>query len=420
MRRNLGTRMSDPTEPVDTDSALFALKDERAILHVYQPVALAEPPEWSPFLPIPGMYQHPVYGELDLGTATYERMVGNFKSGVYGQELPVNVEHDPHAAGAVGWIEDMRLADSGAIEAKVRWSKRGRDLIEDDRFRYVSAEFLNAWTDPVEPDKTYQDVAVGLALTTHPYFKERVLPPLVASEAVLTLAEAGKEQTMPDDPKITPAPEPAVETPPIQEKDDDVTKIDPPVEKVNEPTETVAQLTERMLGEFAAKVGPDAQLNNPLVMEFGQVMATKVAEFTQRAKQAEVEAARLMTENATLREASRLKTFSDEAMGQSKDNGTAWIGDIADHVRLSIALAEKFGEDSWELRHWVQTNRSHSAQINAGFLFKEIGSGRTSEGMSGHEKAEVLARQLREQNPALSKEQAYSQVIQAHPELYQD
>jgi hypothetical protein len=388
----------NPTEYTYTGGGLFALKDERSVLHVYQPFLLAEPPEWSPFLPVPGTYQHPVYGELDLGTATYERMVSNFKSGVYGQELPVNVEHDPHAAGAVGWIEDMRLADTGAIEAKVRWSKRGRDLIEDDRFRYVSAEFLNAWTDPVEPDKTYQDVAVGLALTTHPYFKERVLPPLVASEAVLTLAEAGKENDMADDPKPTPAPEPTpepVETPPIQDKDEDVTKIEPPVETVNEPESVLAtQLNEAMLSEYRALKAREIEHERRITF--------------------------LSEENARLSRDGRVKKFTDEVRGRSDANGLPWVGEIENHVAMLVDLSEKFGEDSAQVKQYISTNRAHAELIKSSQLFSELGTGRPSEAMTGAEKAEIVARKLREQNPALTKEQATAQAYRENPGFYQD
>lgn len=409
----------DPTRDHDTD--LFALKDERAMLHVYQPVELAEPPEWSPFLPVPGVYSHPHYGDLDLRSETYERMISNFKAGVYQEKLPVNAEHDPHASGALGWIVDMRLSDSGALEAKVDWNERGKSLIRDDRYKYVSAEYYFDWSDPINPDTTYQDVAVGLALTTHPYFKERVLPPLVASEAVLTLTGNGKEEhEMADDPKPTPAPEEPVEkveTPPVQEESDqDVTKIEPPIEKVDE--ETVAQLSERIVAELTTQLGEKPNISDPVVAQLAERTARELAEARIKTREAEASAARLLTENAALRQDNRLKQFSDEVLGQSKANGTAWVGDIADHVKLSVCLAEQFGEDSWELQHWTQTNRSHAEQIKAGYLFRDIGTGRAAEGMNGHEKAEILARTLREQNASLTKEQAYAQVMRDHPEFY--
>lgn len=42
---------------------------------------------------------------------------------------------------AVGWIEELRLASSGAIEARVEWTSEGRDLIESKKYRYVSPAF---------------------------------------------------------------------------------------------------------------------------------------------------------------------------------------------------------------------------------------------------------------------------------------
>jgi hypothetical protein len=381
-------------EPItELDSALFALKDERAVLHVYQPTRLAEPPEWSPFLPVPGTYQHPVYGELDFSPDAYSRIIDNFKSGIYDQRLPVNVEHDPQSAGAVGWVVDLRLADSGAIEAQVEWTKRGRELIEDDRFKYVSAEIYPSWPDPVNPDTIFQDVAVGLALTTHPYFKERVLPPLVASEAVLTLAEAGKESDMPDpkdqDEQVEAPAEQAVETPPVQ----DVEKIEAPVDKdATTDTETVAQLSDRIIADMKAKLGENPNISDPAVRRLAEDAARELAEARIKVKTAEAATAKMLAENATLRQENRLKTFSDEVLGKSKANGTPWQGAVEENVKFSMNVAEKFGEESWEMRHWVQTMRALSEQIKAGSLFTEIGTGRSTEENQGtYEKISGLA-----------------------------
>jgi outer membrane biosynthesis protein TonB len=398
----LGAPMPDPDS---TDNKMFAVKGDDEFpsagsLHVLQPVELADPPEWSPFLPVPGVYHHPLYGELDRGPATYERMLTNFKSGVYGQDLPVNAEHDPKAAGQIGKIVDMRLADSGAIEAKVEWNERGQKLIQGDRYRYVSAEFYPEWSDPVDPENTYRDVAVGLALTTKPYFKERVLPPLVASEAVLTLAEAGKENTMPEPQTPTPAPTPApeptpepVETPPIQDKDDDVTRIDPPVEKVNEPESVLAtQLNEAMLSEYRALKAREIEHERRITA--------------------------LSEENARLSRDSRTKKFTDEVRGRSDANGLPWVGEIENHVAMLVDLSEKFGEDSAQVKQYISTNRAHAELIKSSQLFSELGTGRPAESMTGDEKAEIVARQLRESNPALTKEQALAQAYREHPEFY--
>lgn len=402
----LGNHVTDPI-PTERDDTLFALKDEREALHVYQPVALAEPPEWSPFLPVPGVYEHPVFGEMDLRPETYERMIANFKSGVYQEQLPVNTEHDPLAAGAIGWITDMRLADTGALEAKVNWTKRGRELIEDDRYRYVSAEFFNNWSDPVNPDTVHQNVAVGMALTTKPYFKERVLPPLVASEAVLTRlsgkeADVAEEKPVVDQTPDAPAPQPIPddtpekETPPVTEPT--------PTPVADEPTadEPAAQLSDSMLA---------AQMNEAMLSEYRALKAREI--------QLNADVARLSEENAKLARDGRVKKFTDEVRGRSDANGLPWVGDIEAHVAMLVDLSEKFGESSAQVVQYINTNRAHAELIKTSQLFSELGTGRTAESMTGQDRAELAARQLRDANPALTKEQALAQAYREHPEFYQ-
>src|SRR5690606_18864549 len=60
--------------PVSDLVAMYAVKDEgaRPVLHTYQPVMFAEPPEWSPFLPVPDVYHHPIYGQLNYTPEYYE------------------------------------------------------------------------------------------------------------------------------------------------------------------------------------------------------------------------------------------------------------------------------------------------------------------------------------------------------------
>ena len=164
--------------------AQIATSDD-STTRVYQGVEFAEVPEWAPFLPKAGVYGHPTHGALDFSPETYTRIIDNFKSGRYQDRIPVNAEHDPKASGAVGWVTDMRLNDDTSIDARVEWNDRGKALIQGDRFRYVSAELLKTWSDPVSGE-AFRDVATGLAICTNPYFKESVLRPLAASDAVWT------------------------------------------------------------------------------------------------------------------------------------------------------------------------------------------------------------------------------------------
>jgi hypothetical protein len=367
--------------------ALFAVRDEdeQQALHVYQAVRFAEAPEWSPFLPVPGIYHHPIYGELTYTAETYDRIIGHFKEGIYQDRLPVNAEHDPLAAGAVGWITDMRLAESGAIEVKVDWNDRGRKLIEGDRYRYVSAELYPWWTDPVDPERTYQDVAVGMAMTTQPYFKERVLPPLVASEAALvrTAGDPGKEiVTMAEENQNTvqAAPETTVQG------------------ATSSPGEvTLAQLNEQKFGEF--------------MQRFTQMEATVEAQ-----KKTIVQ---LSARNDALQIDVRKKKFSDEVKGRSDENDTPWIGDAEKHIDFLVDLADKFGETSEHVAQYIQSNRQHAEQVRTSDLFRRFGTDRAPEG-TGQAKIDAAAEAVIQANPKLTHAQAVTQVLSERPELYSE
>lgn len=354
--------------PLSPDVAMFAVKDDREALHVYQAATFAEPPEWSPFLPVPGVYEHPVYGTLDYTAATYQRIVDQFKAGVYQDKLPVNAEHDPYASGAVGWITDMRIADSGAIEARVEWNDRGTRLIEGDRYLYVSAELMPTWADPVDPDTVYQDVAVGLALTTHPYFKERVLPPLAANEAVLTRQEV------------------------VMSDKDAQTKQTPPAR------EPAVQLSEAEIQAFRQ------------FQEAGGL--TAFTELKTRAEAAETRVGNLEADG-------RRKRFTDVVMGRAEgSDGARWFGEVEPHVTHLVKLADAFGDDSDEVKHYQAVNTAHATQLAESDLFRPIGTGQGGDVGGPLAAVEAQARQFREADSTLTPEQAYARALAANPAAY--
>lgn len=373
-------RIGDETRidiPLNGDTAaVFAMRDDDSdMLHVFQAIDFAEPPEWSPFLPVPGTYSHPVYGTLDFSPDTYGRILDNFTSGIYQDRLPVNTEHDPHAAGAVGWITDMRLAETGAIEAKVDWNDRGRKLIEGDRYKYVSAEYLSSWVDPVDPEQRYQDVAVGLALTTRPYFKPRVLPPLAASEAMLvrTAGDAGKEH--------------AVGT------------------------------TEKPIDQSQPAATQPVQLSEAEVTAFRQFQEAGGLSVLTELSEAKTGLANAESKIATMEHTGLVKRFTDEVRGRSDENGTPWVGDIQAHVNHAVKLAETFGEDSDEVKHYVATNRAHTTQLKESGLFSVVGSGGGTESpKSAWDRIQAKAKQFAEDN-GVSRAEGVKHVLETDPDL---
>lgn len=83
--------------------------------------------------------------------------------------LAVNAEHDS-TGGAFGWIVDFEArADGGYV--RIEPTKRGRELLEDDSFAYLSAEVYWEYELPTT-GQTIGPVLSGAAFTNDPFFGE--------------------------------------------------------------------------------------------------------------------------------------------------------------------------------------------------------------------------------------------------------
>ena len=83
--------------------------------------------------------------------------------------LAVNAEHDS-TGGAFGWIVDFEArADGGYV--RIEPTKRGRELLEDDSFAYLSAEVYWEYELPTT-GQAIGPVLSGAAFTNDPFFGE--------------------------------------------------------------------------------------------------------------------------------------------------------------------------------------------------------------------------------------------------------
>jgi hypothetical protein len=83
--------------------------------------------------------------------------------------LAVNAEHDS-PGGAFGWIVDFEArADGGYV--RIEPTKRGRELLEDDSFAYLSAEVYWEYELPTT-GQAIGPVLSGAAFTNDPFFGE--------------------------------------------------------------------------------------------------------------------------------------------------------------------------------------------------------------------------------------------------------
>lgn len=124
-----------------------------------------------------GDFDHDWYGKMSFDEDVFENMIKNFENNVRGIEIAVNYSH--FAGGeAAGWIEKLEIVDGG-LYADVRWTKEAKEKIEDERFKYISAEFENDYKDN-ESGKHFGVTLLGAALTNIPFVKnmDRVLSEL--------------------------------------------------------------------------------------------------------------------------------------------------------------------------------------------------------------------------------------------------
>lgn len=324
---------------------------------IFVPFAFAEAPEWAPYLPVPGTYQHPRYGQIEFTRDRLAHFVEVFKAGSYQSQIPVDAEHETKTSGAVGWVTDMRQNADGSVDAKVEWTDRGRSLLKENRFKYVSAEFFDAWDSPT--GESYTDVAVGMAICTRPFFKESVLRPLAASEEGAEPATNPQEGQMSDD------------------------KTDP--KAASEPVQ-FAELQRQLTEEREARQKAEAERKA----------------FADRLDSVEADA--------------RRKRFNDEVMGRSDASNIRWFGDQAGHITHLEALAKAFGEESDEVKHYVELNRSHATSIKESGVFKESGRNGAGPG-DAHTEMERKVQAYRDAHPEATKEQAFAEVALAEPQL---
>lgn len=369
-------------------------------LHAY-----AEPPEWIPYLPKPGTYTHPTYGKIAMTAERATRFMDNFKAGVYQKSIPIDAEHQTKLSGAVGHIEDMRRNADGSVDAKATWTDRGVKLLASDRYRYFSPEWFDKWTDPHD-ETVHPDIAIGGAITTRPFFKEKALRPLIASEdGTVYVAD------------VTPG--------------DEVTEIyfealAPVVDRQGararmEDTEKKAAAPERegsaRMDEHEQKTPEPKQTAEPA----GE--SRKFAEMER--KFAEMES-KLATERAA-REASEAKVnamtamaqrrrFTDLVLGRAEGaDGARWVGEVEKNVDKLIQVADKFGEDSEFYRDYVSDQTARASVDKTSALFAEIGTSRT--GDAGSKRAsEVAAIRLAE--PKLTDAAAEARYWERHPDEY--
>lgn len=119
---------------------------------------------WHNILPF-GEFIDPRYGKIQITKEFCEKIVDNFKKGIPSYEPPLTINHDDNL-GRYGFIEDLEVRDDG-LWAKIKLSDEGMKLLEDEKFVYLSAEYMDNYLDK-KTGKSVGPVIIGVSLVNRP------------------------------------------------------------------------------------------------------------------------------------------------------------------------------------------------------------------------------------------------------------
>ena len=327
---------------------------DNASAFTFSALAFADAPEWIPYLPKPGSYTHPRYGNIALPLERIARFVANFNQGIYQKQIPIDAEHETKLSGAVGWITAMRQNADGSADAKVDWTERGKAFFADSRFRYFSPEWYDAWQRP-ETGETIADVAIGGALCTRPFFKAPALRPLFASE----------------------------------------------VGHLTDTTTTTIEgdtMDASQFAELEAKV---------------KSLESENAALKQAGEQSDAASRTLAERLAAVEQERQTERFRSLV----KNDGQRWFGEDAAHLGILGTLAKTFGEQSPEFGAYVAQQKQVATALRQSAAFNELGGDGQGQPATGEAKLEQMARE-RAAAKNISIPQAYTEVLNENPALY--
>lgn len=417
---------------------LFDLCAHGHPVRLFMEQSFAEPPDWINYLPKPGEYTSDRYGKISITKERNEEFTNQFNDGIYQTvdgvpHIPIDAEHESKLSGALGWITSMRVNEDGSVDAKPDWTDRGKELIEADRFKFFSPEWYDEWTDPAT-ETTYNNIAIGGALTTRPFFKEKSLRPLVANEKGLFALETGDLENVkresvvnlhftamtPDHPqgdamvtkeqieaarKLVKAADAKTATEALKDVTDEQIKAARAI--VASEDARVAAEKEKTAGDAKKAAEPPKELAERLAASEAQ---TKT--FKEEAEKNAAEAKRANERVDALEKDSRAKRFGEMATG--------WVGKKEQHIAMMehLATSDEKGEESDLFKSYVETQKAAAEQISKSNIFSEIGTSRAAEG-SVEAEIEAKAKKMSEESSGkLTYAQAYAETLKQNPSLY--
>lgn len=125
-----------------------------------------------------GVFTDPRYGRFEISREMLLAMVRNFDARTYGQEIFIDVNHEP-GKGAAAKVTALSV-DGQRLRAEVEFTPYGIEAVQTRGFRYLSAEFVDDYIDN-EQGRSHGPVLLGAGLTVRPVIKR--LDPVTLSES---------------------------------------------------------------------------------------------------------------------------------------------------------------------------------------------------------------------------------------------
>ena len=125
-----------------------------------------------------GKFADPRYGDFEITRPMLLAMVGNFDKRTFGQDVFIDVAHNP-SGGAAGKVLKLTV-EGDRLRALVEWTPMGVDAIRERGYAYLSAEYHEDWKDNESGNK-HGPLLVGAGLVIRPCIKR--LDPIQLSEA---------------------------------------------------------------------------------------------------------------------------------------------------------------------------------------------------------------------------------------------
>lgn len=150
-----------------------------------------------------GTFSDPRYGTFDITRDMLLSMVRNFDAGTYGQEIFLDVAHEP-SKGAAAKILSLKV-DGNRLRAEAEFTPYGVDAVKTRGFKYLSAEFVDDFADN-ETGAHHGPTLLGAGLTTRPVIKRMdpvtlaegtgTTPVFLHPELIRRLSETLEQNTM--------------------------------------------------------------------------------------------------------------------------------------------------------------------------------------------------------------------------------